>query len=33
MAIDYNPNGTSFATAGKDNIIRVYDEESKKVKH
>ena len=33
MALDYNPNGTAFATAGKDNIIRVYDEESKKVKN
>lgn len=33
MAIDYNPNGTAFATAGKDNIIRIYDEESKKVSH
>lgn len=33
MAIDYNPNGTAFATAGKDNIIRIYDEQTKKVSH
>lgn len=26
MAVDYNPSGTAFATAGKDNIIRIYDE-------
>jgi len=25
MALDYVPNGTTFASAGKDNIIRVYD--------
>ena len=31
MALDYNPNGTAFATAGKDNVIRIYDEETKKV--
>lgn len=33
MAIDYNPNGTAFATAGKDNVVRIYDEETKKVAH
>ena len=33
MALDYNPNGTAFATAGKDNLIRIYDEETKKVAH
>lgn len=32
MALDYNPNGTTFATAGKDNKVRIYDEETKKVK-
>jgi WD40 repeat protein len=32
MAVDYTPNGSAFATAGKDNIIRIYDEESKKIK-
>lgn len=31
MALDYNLNGTSFATAGKDNIVRIYDEQTKKV--
>ena len=33
MALDYNPNGTAFATAGKDNLVRIYDEETKKVAH
>lgn len=33
MAVDYNPNGTAFATAGKDNTVRIYDEETKKVAH
>lgn len=33
FAIDYNPKGTLFATAGKDCIVRVYDEETKVVKH
>ena len=31
MALDYNPSGTTFATAGKDNKVRIYDEETKKV--
>jgi len=31
MALDYAPNGKSFCTAGKDNIIRIYDEESKAI--
>lgn len=31
MALDYHPHGTSFASAGKDNIIRIYDEETKQV--
>ena len=25
MAIDYSPDALHFATAGKDNIIRIYD--------
>jgi len=24
--MDYHPEGVSFATAGKDNIVRIYDE-------
>lgn len=28
-ALDYNPQGTSYCTAGKDRILRVYDEETK----
>lgn len=31
MAVDYAPDGRRFATAGKDNIIRIYDEETKKI--
>lgn len=31
MALDYAPSGRSFCTAGKDNTIRVYDEETKKI--
>lgn len=33
MAVDYAPNGKNFATAGKDNIIRIYDEETKAIAH
>ena len=33
MCLDSNPNGTAFASAGKDNIIRVYEEETKKMTH
>lgn len=33
MALDYAPNGKSFCTAGKDNIIRVYDEQTKTIAH
>jgi COMPASS component SWD3 len=29
LCLDYNPDGTSFATAGKDRKIRVYDENTK----
>ena len=32
MALDYATNGHIFATAGKDNVIRIYDDESKKIK-
>lgn len=31
MALDYAYTGKTFATAGKDNIIRVYDEETKTI--
>lgn len=31
MAMDYAPDGRKFCTAGKDNIIRIYDEETKKI--
>jgi len=29
--MDYAPSGYTFCTAGKDNIIRIYDEETKKI--
>jgi hypothetical protein len=29
--MDYCPDASSFITAGKDNILRVYDEENKKI--
>jgi WD40 repeat protein len=31
LCMDYAPDGKAFATAGKDNTIRIYDEETKKV--
>lgn len=31
FALDYNRKGTQFATAGKDCVVRVYDEETKQV--
>lgn len=31
FALDYNAKGTLFATAGKDCVVRVYDEETKEV--
>ena len=31
MCLDYAPDGKRFCTGGKDNIIRVYDEETKEV--
>lgn len=31
MSLDYKNDGSSFATAGKDNIIRIYDEQTKKI--
>ena len=31
MALDYAPNGKGFATGGKDNLLRVYDEETKQI--
>ena len=33
MTLDYAPDGKSFCTGGKDNIIRIYDEETKKISH
>lgn len=33
FAIDYAHDGRHFATAGRDNIIRIYDEETKKTSH
>lgn len=29
--MDYHPDGKDFVTAGKDNILRIYDEETKKI--
>ena len=31
MTVDYKKDGSAFATGGKDNMVRIYDEESKKV--
>ena len=31
LAMDYAPNGKTFCTGGKDNILRVYDEETKQI--
>lgn len=31
MAMDYAYDGKIFATAGKDNLIRIYDEETKTI--
>ena len=31
MTVDYAKDGRQFATGGKDNIVRVYDESTKKV--
>lgn len=31
LSMDYAHNGKTFATAGKDNYIRIYDEETKNV--
>lgn len=31
LAMDYATDGKSFATGGKDNIIRIYDEEKKNI--
>jgi WD40 repeat protein len=31
--LDYNPDGTLLATAGKDGYIRVYDETTKALTH
>lgn len=33
MAIDYHPEATAFCTAGKDNIIRIYDDKTRKIAH
>lgn len=33
FAIDYAHDGRYFATAGRDNIVRIYDEETKKTSH
>jgi WD40 repeat protein len=29
LAVDYNPDGSKFATAGKDTCVRIYDEATK----
>ena len=33
FAIDYAPDAHYFATAGLQNVIRIYDEETKKTTH
>ena len=33
FALDYAKDGSYFATAGLDNVIRIYDEETKKTSH
>ena len=32
MTVDYKPDGTLFATAGSDCCVRVYDEQTRKIK-
>lgn len=32
MAVDYNSQGNEFCTAGRDSSIKIYDEETKKIK-
>lgn len=31
LSLDYAPNGKAFCTGGKDNVLRVYDEETKEI--
>jgi WD40 repeat protein len=31
LSVDYKADGSAFATGGKSNIIKIYDEETKKV--
>ena len=31
FALDYRPDATQFVTAGKDTIVRLYDESTKQV--
>lgn len=33
FALDYAHDGTYFATAGRDNVVRIYDEVTKKTSH
>ena len=33
FALDYAHDGRYFATAGRDNVVRIYDEETKKTSH
>jgi WD40 repeat protein len=32
LTVDYKPDGTQFATGGSDCIVRVYDEQTRKLK-
>jgi WD40 repeat protein len=31
--LDYSSDSRTFGTAGRDNVVRIYDEESKKIKN
>jgi len=33
FALDYSSDSRTFGTAGRDNVVRIYDEESKKIKN
>ncbi len=32
LTVDYNPDGTMFATGGSDTVVRVYDEQTRQLK-
>ena len=32
LTVDYNPDGSMFATGGSDTVVRVYDEQTRQLK-